>query len=145
MKRTFSIFTIFVIAFSMLFVGSPTKKTSAIVKKMVLVEQFTATWCGYCPKASEVIDALYERYGDKDFILLKHHSSNGGDPMGCSFANSRMARMSVGGFPSFYIDTKKCPGRDTDTLTTQMKKAKMIDPKSAAANDIKTRIKETLN
>ncbi|MCK5848090.1 MAG: choice-of-anchor D domain-containing protein [Caldisericia bacterium] len=124
MKRTFSIITIFAIAFGMLFVGSPTKKASAIVKKMVLVEQFTATWCGYCPDASETIDALYSRYGEKDFILLKHHSSNGGDPMGNSFANSRMAKLSVGGFPSFYIDTKKCPGRDTDTLQSQIKKSK---------------------
>ncbi|MDD4028651.1 MAG: stalk domain-containing protein [Caldisericia bacterium] len=138
MKKLISTLLGLALAVGSLVVPFPIQSTQAIVKKMVLVEQFTATWCGPCVKGSETIDALYEKYGNKDFILIKHHPDTRGDSMLNKFSQLRANKLSISGYPSFYIDTKLCSDRSTDALTSDIKNAKSKGAKSSISIDKST-------
>ncbi len=124
MKRLFSILLSIMVALGAIGTSISIKPAKAIVKKMVLVEQFTATWCGPCVRGSETVDAVYEKYGDKDFVLIKHHPSSQGDSMVSKFAQLRANKLGMSYYPSFFIDTKLTDSRTTDTLTKDIKDAK---------------------
>ncbi len=138
MKRLISILLGLALVMGTLLIPFPIEKTQAIVKKMVLVEQFTATWCGPCVRGSEIIDALYEKYGDKDFILIKHHPSSQGDRMVSKFAQLRANKVSLTAYPSFYIDTKLCSDRTSDGLTKTIKDTKAKGANSSISIDKST-------
>ena len=59
-----------------------------------VVEEFTGTWCGYCPYGYVGMENTHETYGDKVVLIAAHN----GDPMETSDYNPIMAR--VDGFPS---------------------------------------------
>lgn len=61
-------------------------------------EEYTGTWCGWCPRGLKALEMMSERYPD-DFIAISYHSSNS-DPMdiGIDFPNN------VSGFPNAWID-----------------------------------------
>ncbi len=124
MKRLFSILLSTMIALGVMGTSISIKPVKAIVKKMVLVEQFTATWCGPCVRGSETMDAVYEKYGDKDFVLIKYHPSSQGDSMVSKFAQLRANKLGMTYYPSFFVDTKLTSSRTTDTLTKDIKNAK---------------------
>ena len=50
---------------------------SQSAKKKVLVEEFTGTWCGWCPRGIVGLDMLNEKYAD-DVVTIAIH---GDDPM----------------------------------------------------------------
>lgn len=63
-----------------------------------VVEEFTGTWCGYCPYGYVGMEKTYETYGDKVVLIAAHNS----DPMEVSDYNPIMAL--VDGFPSSFIN-----------------------------------------
>ena len=69
-----------------------------IPTKRPLVEEYTGTWCGWCPRGFVGMENLNEEYGD-DFCGVAYHN---GDPMetisSTSFPND------VPGFPAAWID-----------------------------------------
>ena len=42
----------------------------------VVVEEFTGTWCGFCPRGIVGMDYMREKYGDKGFIGIAVHSDD---------------------------------------------------------------------
>lgn len=46
-------------------------------KRTVVIEEFTGTWCGYCPRGAVAMDLLEQQCGD-DYIGIAVHN---GDPM----------------------------------------------------------------
>lgn len=54
---------------------------SQSAKKKVLVEEFTGTWCGWCPRGIVGLDMLNAKYGD-DVVTVAIH---GDDPMEISY------------------------------------------------------------
>ena len=55
-------------------------------KRTSVVEEFTGTWCVWCPRGHVGVHKLKERYGD-DIIILAGHASRDEkdvDPMGCA-------------------------------------------------------------
>ncbi|MBR4535012.1 MAG: hypothetical protein IKO85_10845 [Bacteroidaceae bacterium] len=69
---------------------------SAYPKHKPLMEEYTGTWCGWCPRGMAAMEAMTEIYGD-DFVGVAFHN---GDPMQItsSYPNS------VSGFPHAFID-----------------------------------------
>lgn len=63
-----------------------------------VVEEFTGTWCGYCPYGMVGMATAHEQFGDKVVLIAAHN----GDPMEISDYNPIMAR--VGSFPSSFIN-----------------------------------------
>ena len=68
--------------------------------RLVVAEEFTATWCTYCPSVAQ---ALYNLQQDRpnDIIGLMVH---GGDSYTTAWGNSRMSFYSVPGYPTVWID-----------------------------------------
>ena len=63
-----------------------------------VVEEFTGTWCGWCPIGFDGMEKAHETFGD-DVVLIAVHS---GDVMQISDYNP--VSNSVGSFPSSHID-----------------------------------------
>lgn len=71
--------------------------TNLDIKHRAVVEEYTGTWCGYCPRGYVAMEYMAEKYPD-DFIGLAYH---GDDPM--QGANV-VFPSSTQGFPSAYVD-----------------------------------------
>lgn len=65
-------------------------------KHKPLMEEYTGTWCGWCPRGMVAMEAMTELYGD-DFVGVAFHN---GDPM--TITNNYP--NDVSGFPHAYID-----------------------------------------
>lgn len=68
--------------------------------RISLVEQFTGTWCGYCPRGHVGMEKLQETYGDSVIVMSGHYV----DPMQSSDYMSVMAAFSNNNFPSAAFD-----------------------------------------
>ena len=63
-----------------------------------LVEEFTGTWCGWCPVGFDGMERTHEAYGERTSLIAIHY----GDVMEVSEFRNLVNR--VGGFPSAIID-----------------------------------------
>jgi thiol-disulfide isomerase/thioredoxin len=79
-------------------VVDPSNLPASFSKKAV-VEDFTGTWCGYCPRVSYAA-SLVEEQTDKVFVVGVHN----GDQMANSFGNALENMYNITGFPTAYID-----------------------------------------
>jgi thiol-disulfide isomerase/thioredoxin len=71
----------------------------ASFSKKAVVEDFTGTWCGYCPRVSYAA-SLVEQQTDKVFIVGVHN----GDQMANSFGSALEDMYNIPGFPTAHID-----------------------------------------
>tara|TARA_B100001939_G_scaffold342090_1_gene352665 strand:+ start:205 stop:1239 length:1035 start_codon:yes stop_codon:yes gene_type:complete len=71
-------------------------------KKRVMVEDYTGTWCGWCPRVSYAIELLEQETNDA--VIVAAHQ---GDPMQFSKINSLMSAFSVTGFPTAIINREQ--------------------------------------
>ena len=67
--------------------------------KKAVVEDFTGTWCGWCPRLSYAA-SLVEEQTDKVFVVGVHNR----DQMANSFGSALEGEFSISGFPTAYID-----------------------------------------
>ena len=63
-----------------------------------VVEEFTGTWCGWCPFGTVGMAKAHETYGDKVVLIAAHND----DPM--SIADYDPIMYQVDGFPSAFIN-----------------------------------------
>lgn len=70
--------------------------------RVPVIEEFTGTWCGWCPRGFVGMEMAHEKYGDQVVLIAAHN----GDPMVISDYNPVMA--TVDGFPDARAN------RDTD-------------------------------
>ena len=74
-----------------------------IVERNVVVEEFTGTGCGWCPRGLVGMENLRKTYGDR-FIGIGLHQYNSGDAMYIN--KNSYAKVSFQGAPSCRIDRK---------------------------------------
>ena len=79
-------------------VVDPSNLPSSFSKKAV-VEDFTGTWCGWCPRVSHAA-SLVEEQTDKVFVVGVHN----GDQMANSFGDAMENEFDIPGFPTAYVD-----------------------------------------
>ena len=79
-------------------VVDPSNLPASFSKKAV-VEDFTGTWCGWCPRVSYAA-SLVEEQTDKVFVVGVHV----GDQMANGFGDALINFYNVTGYPSAYID-----------------------------------------
>jgi thiol-disulfide isomerase/thioredoxin len=72
-------------------------------QRIVVAEEFTATWCTYCPGAARALDELYKR-GYDSLVVIAYHSSSSGDPYYSAEAASRATYYSLTGYPTSWFD-----------------------------------------
>ena len=61
--------------------------------RVPVIEEFTGTWCGWCPRGFVGMEMAHEKYGDQVVLIAAHN----GDPMVTSDYNPVMSTVS--GFP----------------------------------------------
>lgn len=69
-------------------------------KHRAVLEEYTGTWCGYCPRGFVGLEVMNRLYPD-DFIGISYHN---GDPM--EIMSSSSFPSYVTGFPDAYIERK---------------------------------------
>lgn len=74
---------------------------SELFDRNVVVEEFTGTWCGWCPRGIVGMEYMKEKYGDKGFIGIAVHTGN--DPMTVAAYQSVVDTFSDGA-PSATMD-----------------------------------------
>lgn len=72
------------------------------VERNVVMEEFTGTWCGWCPRGMVGMELLAEEYGDKFIPIGVHYNDNMQD---ASF--NGVLGYATGGFPSSILNRIK--------------------------------------
>lgn len=73
---------------------------NVLPKHRAVMEEYTGTWCGWCPRGLVALEVMSRLYPD-DFIGLSYHN---GDPM--AVMESSQFPSSVNGFPNADIDRR---------------------------------------
>lgn len=73
---------------------------NVLPKHRAVMEEYTGTWCGWCPRGLVALEVMSRLYPD-DFIGLSYHN---GDPM--AVMESNQFPSSVSGFPNADIDRR---------------------------------------
>jgi thiol-disulfide isomerase/thioredoxin len=71
-------------------------------RRILVAEEFTATWCTYCPAAATGLEDLDAVAGDS-LIVLAYHSSNSGDPFYLAASGTRATYYAMTGYPTVYF------------------------------------------
>ncbi|MEO0004944.1 MAG: Omp28-related outer membrane protein [candidate division WOR-3 bacterium] len=71
-------------------------------QRVMVMEDFTATWCTYCPGAARGAEELKFRAFDSVVVIAYHSSSS--DPFYTTTAATRMSYYSVSGYPTMIFD-----------------------------------------
>ncbi|MCB2204510.1 Omp28-related outer membrane protein [bacterium] len=79
----------------------PTLLSAQSTTRTVLLEQFTGTWCQWCPYGAEEIDSVLILYPNARAIA--YHQ---GDPMSTSNGDNVIAHLLVSSYPSGAIDRR---------------------------------------
>ncbi len=82
----------------------PTEGASIGTKRKVLLELFTATWCGPCAKYGPYVDQTFDIYGQDKIILVRNQVW--GDGLDTEETNNRCNFYGVNGVPTLYINGK---------------------------------------
>ncbi len=82
-------------------IAIPMLLSAQTTTRTVLIEQFTGTWCQYCPYGADMIDQMTA--SNSDLAALAYHN---GDPMATSETNAVIAHLLVGSYPSGAIDRR---------------------------------------
>ncbi len=73
--------------------------TSVPTHRAVL-EEYTGTWCGWCPRGFVALEKLAELFPD-DYVLISYHN---GDPMAIMDGEDVPYPSDVQGFPTSFVD-----------------------------------------
>ncbi|MBO4722182.1 MAG: hypothetical protein J5629_04530 [Muribaculaceae bacterium] len=71
--------------------------------KVPVVEEFTGTWCGWCPRGFVGMEMAHEIYGDR-VVLIAAHSGSGNYPDPMQISDYSPILNTVSGFPDSRID-----------------------------------------
>lgn len=72
---------------------------NSFAERTSVIEEFTGSWCGYCPRGTVGLSKLKAKYGDKIITLAGHYD----DPMQCNSYYNFLA-MNASGFPDAIYD-----------------------------------------
>ncbi|RLF72568.1 MAG: hypothetical protein DRN55_06050 [Thermoplasmata archaeon] len=77
--------------------------TSSASRRVVLVEDFTGTWCGYCPGVEGALDRIIndKRYFPDNTTIIEWHY---GDSYAYSGSNARVSFYGVSAYPTLIVD-----------------------------------------
>ena len=79
----------------------PIKLLNTVPKHRALLEEYTGTWCGNCPRGFVGLEKLAKLYPD-EYVLVSYHN---GDPM--QIIEERMYPSAIVGYPDSWIDRVK--------------------------------------
>lgn len=75
-----------------------------IPKRKIVVEDYTGTWCGFCPRVSAALTSLHQETDDITVIAIHETANSFEDPMHFSQVQILKDAFNVEGFPAARID-----------------------------------------
>ncbi len=81
-----------------------TLQAIAQAPRKVLIEEFTGSWCGYCPEMISDIDATRATYPTTVIAVADHGGSVSNDPMTNNFTIALNQAYQVAGYPTVMVD-----------------------------------------
>ncbi|MXS70656.1 Omp28-related outer membrane protein [Flavobacteriaceae bacterium W22] len=81
--------------------------TSGRFVKNVLIEDFTGTWCGYCPRVSYAIQSVLNQNITAIPVTVHRSSGTVTDPFHFQPANPLLSQMSITAYPTAMLDRKE--------------------------------------
>ena len=82
-----------------------TESFSVIIpKRKIVVEDYTGTWCGFCPRVSAALTSLHEETDDITVIAIHETANSFEDPMHFNQVQILKDAFNVEGFPAARID-----------------------------------------
>ena len=60
----------------------PRVTVTQVARRRVVVEEYTAMWCGYCPRGIAIMENLAKKYPE-DFVGIAVHAGDRRDPLDC--------------------------------------------------------------
>jgi|GEM_PF-1221441 len=72
--------------------------------RTVLLEQFTGTWCPYCPYGADEVDSVLNIFSNAR--ALAYHGGSSNEPMMTTETNSVIQHLLVGSYPSGAVDRR---------------------------------------
>jgi len=82
----------------------PSELTPRSSARVVLIEEFTATWCGHCPNMRAAAEQIANDYGKAQVALLEYHVWDSGNNLDTSKTNDRADDYDVAGIPDLWVD-----------------------------------------
>jgi len=79
-------------------------KSASPFTQKVLLEDCTGTWCGYCPRAADLIETYKSNH--PNCISLAIHGGNSSDPFLFQYFSSFNSRFAVQGYPTVILNRK---------------------------------------
>lgn len=118
---------------------------SKLIKRMVVVEDYTGTWCPYCAEALDALEVVNREFKGRVIPLAIHHSAPGRrDVMGIQ-ASEPLRRAFAGGYPTVRVN-RIHSSRVVGTLLKDVQKALNTQPEAtvqitkAALNSMGTKV-----
>ncbi|NRD23195.1 Omp28-related outer membrane protein [Winogradskyella litoriviva] len=78
--------------------------TVIIPKRKIVVEDYTGTWCGFCPRVSAALTSLHQETDDITVIAIHETANSYPDPMHFSQVQTLKDAFNVEGFPAAKIN-----------------------------------------
>ncbi len=69
---------------------------------VVVLEEGTGDWCGYCPQGKEIAQSIKDQYGDS-FIALEYHGGSSIEPMKVTAGQNLINDLSIQAYPNAAI------------------------------------------
>jgi len=101
-KKIFVLFLLFVLVFVLLPGSFKLQGKEFASSRKVLLELFTATWCGPCATYGHYADETYDYFGSDKVILLRNQVWQ--DGLDTPETNARCSFYGVSGVPTLYVN-----------------------------------------
>ncbi|MEP7235674.1 MAG: hypothetical protein ABI778_10290, partial [Ignavibacteriota bacterium] len=76
---------------------------------VVVLEEGTGDWCGYCPQGAEIAESIKGNLGDA-FIALEYHGGSASEPMMIATGQKLINDLHIQGYPNASIQRWMFPG-----------------------------------
>ena len=113
--------------------------------KNFIVEEFTGTWCSWCPRGLVGMEYMQENYMDKGFIGIGVHANTslGTDPMAAESYQAMADWYSEGSYPSAVLNRDAYFDPSVSTLTSYFQQMEGMG--TLAKVDVEAQYKEDEN
>lgn len=113
-----------------------TSNNSINFNKRLLIEDFTGTWCQYCPRVAYAIDQVNAQTTDATIVAIHRNGSGASDPYNFSGASALESQIGLAGYPTAMLNRKTewtYPETSTGSINQALALTTGINPKLGIA------------
>lgn len=86
---------------------------------VVVIEEGTGNWCGYCPDGTRRLESIKEEHG-KSVILIAYHGGSTSEPMRTTEGQAILGKLGLKGYPNAALNRVLFDGQDQIMISRSM-------------------------